>query len=288
MLEFERLKSWAGASLDVEYSDRDALLYALSVGLGGSQTQELPYVYEREQAAAPTLPMVVGHVLPWLRLPEHHIDMRWMLHGESELEIRKPLPVAACLSIQSRITHVVDRGEGKGAAIYFANQVSVKDTGELHAIVRGCFVFPRDGGPGDPASVVAAPRPAPFPEGPADLVVEQCVPETAAQLYRLNGDMNPLHIDPQVAEQAGQARPILHGLCTFGHAANALLRHRAGLDGRRVKRLSARYAGIFFPGETLRTEIFDIGAGQHAFRCTAVERSKLVINNGFALIEDIL
>jgi acyl dehydratase len=114
---------------------------------------------------------------------------------------------------------------------------------------------------------------------PDDAVVLATRPEQAL-LYRLNGDDNPLHIDPAVAKTAGFDRPILHGLCTLGVVMHALLRCVCGYDRTKPRHLALRFSAPVFPGETIRTELWDEGGGAYAFRARAVERDAVVVSNG--------
>ena len=119
-------------------------------------------------------------------------------------------------------------------------------------------------------------KPHVLPEAPPDRVFETGTRPEQALLYRWNADPNPLHLDPRVAERAGFERPILHGLCTFGCAAHALLAVLCGRDPARFGAMDARFTAPVFPDETLRTEIWADGS----FRAIAVERDKVVIGNG--------
>lgn len=133
-----------------------------------------------------------------------------------------------------------------------------------------------DGGFGGPAGPV---RPShPMPATAPDHVVDLPTRPEQALLYRLNGDGNPLHADPAVAEAAGFPRPILHGLCTLGVVGHALLRTLGHYDPARFQALDLRFSAPVFPGETIRTEIWDDGA----FQARVVERDVLVVSNGRA------
>lgn len=278
MLEFDFLRSWTVARKEVDYTDRDVMLYALAVGLGGSDPKELTYVYERDLRIAPTFIMVAGHWLPWLHDPRTGIDVRRLLHGESWLRLDGTLPPAGTLTVESDVTHVIDKGKDKGAVVYFENRVTVSGSDSYVARLGGCFLFPWDGGPGD--GNPTAPKPLPkVPEGAPDASFEQWVPENAAQLYRLTGDRNPIHVDHEIARWAGLERPLLHGLCTFGYVTNALLRLHADADGACLQEISARYVSPMYPGQMLRTESFSMGDGQFAFRAVTGQ-GKAVINNG--------
>jgi acyl dehydratase len=107
----------------------------------------------------------------------------------------------------------------------------------------------------------------------------------AALLYRLSGDRNPLHVDPQVASQAGFERPILHGMCTFGLAVHALLRVICGYDATRLRHVRVRFSAPVFPGETIRTEVW-VERDDLRFQATAVERDVVVLSHGSAEVTD--
>ncbi|MGO4836766.1 MaoC family dehydratase [Rhizobiaceae sp. 2RAB30] len=120
----------------------------------------------------------------------------------------------------------------------------------------------------------------PAPERAPDHVVDLPTLPQAALLYRLNGDDNPLHAEPEIAIGAGFAMPILHGLCTFGIAGHALLKTVCGYDAKRMKSLRARFSAPVYPGETIRTEIWQEEDRRATYRCTVVERGVTVITGG--------
>jgi acyl dehydratase len=115
-----------------------------------------------------------------------------------------------------------------------------------------------------------------MPDGQPDIVIDLPTRPEQALYYRLNGDDNPLHADPEVAKRAGYARPILHGLCTLGVITHALLQGLGNYDAERFKELSLRFSAPVYPGETIRTQIWKNGA----FRARVVERDSIVVNNG--------
>jgi acyl dehydratase len=121
-----------------------------------------------------------------------------------------------------------------------------------------------------------------LPERAPDRVCDLATLPQAALIYRLSGDYNPLHADPEVAKAAGFPRPILHGLCSFGVAGHALLRTLCGYDPAKLKRVDGRFSSPVFPGETIRTEIWRDGEGRASFRCRVAGRDAVVINNGLA------
>ena len=121
-----------------------------------------------------------------------------------------------------------------------------------------------------------------IPDRTPDDVVTLTTAANQAQIYRLSGDLNPLHIDPDVAKAGGFDAPILHGLATYGVIGRALLAARCGNDPVRLKRLDGRFSSPVYPGETIETSIWDEQDGKLAFRARVVERDKIIFTNGYA------
>ena len=199
-----------------------------------------------------------------------------LVHGEQSMTLHAPLPVEGIVRAKTRVSEIIDRGAGKGALLYSGREILTADGTRL-ATVSGTVFLRGDGGFGGPAGPAKPPHPT--PERAPDAIVDLPTRPEAALLYRLNGDLNPLHIDPQVAARAGFARPILHGLCTFGVVAHALLRTCCDYAPEKFGRMDMRFSAPVFPGETIRTEIFHEEGGA-AFRARVVERDVIVGSNG--------
>jgi 3-hydroxyacyl-CoA dehydrogenase/3a,7a,12a-trihydroxy-5b-cholest-24-enoyl-CoA hydratase len=272
-----------GAELDPTtfmYNDRDVILYALGVGAAKDplDPQELAFTYEG--GAFKTLPTFAvtfpaGMSLRLVTLPGLKFNPMMLLHGEHYLEVMKPLPTAARVTSHGSISQVYDKGKG---ALILVDVTSKDEAGETLAFnqsslfIRGIGGFGGDRGPS--TSQVNLP-----PERDPDVAHEEAIPANQALLYRLAGDRNPLHADPEMAALGGYDRPILHGLCTFGFAARAVLKHFANNDPDRFKSIKARFARHFFPGETLITEMWDAGDDAVIFRCKVAERNEFVLTN---------
>ncbi|MGG5811554.1 MaoC/PaaZ C-terminal domain-containing protein [Falsiroseomonas sp. CW058] len=259
---------------------QDTALYALSLGCGQDpmDAEALRFVTEGPaMQALPTMAVVLGYPGFWLRDPATGVDALRLVHGEQAVEIHAPLPVEGEVVGRSRVTGIVDRGEGKGALLYTERVILDAATGARLATLEQTTFLRGDGGYGGPPGPVR--KPAPEPEGAPDLAVELPTRPEMALLYRLNGDHNPLHSDPAVAARAGFPRPILHGLATFGLVGRALLRGACGGDPARFGRMECRFSAPVFPGETIRTEIW-LRDGAAAFRAVAAERGIAVIGNG--------
>ena len=221
--------------------------------------------------------VVLGYPGFWLRDPATTVDAVRVVHGEQGIALHRPLPTSGELVGETRITGLVDKGEGRGALLYTEKRLT-DAAGALIATATSTTVLRADGGFGGPAGPVAPPHPA--PEGEPEHVVDLPTRPEQALLYRLLGDDNPLHADPATAAAAGFPRPILHGLCTFGVVTHALLRALCGYEPARLRAVDLRFSAPVYPGETIRTEIFRGGA----FRARVLERDAIVVNNGRAVI----
>lgn len=266
------------------YRREDTILYALALGFGQDplDRRQLRYVYEDGLEALPALCLVLGYPGFWLREPQYEADWKRVLHAEEAFEILEPLPPAATFTSRTAVERVVDRGPDKGAFIYSRKELRDAGDGRLLATVDSTTLARGDGGCGGPDG----PRPAPveMPTRAPDLVCELPTLPQQALIYRLCGDLNPLHADPEVARAAGFERPILHGRCTLGVAQHALLRSCCDYDATRLRALRVRFSAPFLPGETLRTRIWREGS-QVWFDAESVERGVAVLSNGLARIE---
>jgi acyl dehydratase len=176
---------------------QDTALYALSLGCGQDPMDagDLRFVTEgAAMQALPTMAVVLGYPGFWLRDPAAGVDALRLVHGEQAVTIHAPLPAEGEVIGRSRVTGLVDRGEGKGALLYSERVILDAATGKTLATLEQTTFLRGDGGFGGPAGPVR--KPAPEPEGAPDLVVDLPTRPEIALLYRLNGDHNPLHSDP--------------------------------------------------------------------------------------------
>jgi acyl dehydratase len=272
---------------DVErtYAARDAIFYALSLGLGQDpvNADELPFVYEKDVKVLPTFPVVVAQPGQWARELDSGMDWVKIVHGEHDVVLHKPLPAAGTVTSNTRIIDAIDKGPGKGALVISQRKVQDKATGDLYATITQTTFARGDGGFGGPAR--PSPVPHTIPDRAPDAVCDLATRPEMALIYRWNADMNPLHADPAVAKAAGFPRPILHGLATFGVAGHAILKTMCGYDPARFKSIAGRFSAPVYPGETIRTEMWRDGPVV-SFRARLVERDAVVLNNGRAEISN--
>ena len=256
--------------LSLRYDERDTILYALGVG-AGSRGDELHLVYEQGLRALPTFPVVPPFAALMQMEDRLGIDLASVLHGEQRLRLHRPVPAAGHAEIEAHIEAVWDKGAG--ALIDTLATIAVDGdpvaTATYSSFVRGGGGFGGERGVGLRAPEVS---------GPPDHVVAQATLDRQAQLYRLSGDTNPLHVDPAFAAAAGFERPILHGLCTYGFAVRLALHHLAAGEPHAVAGADARFTGVVFPGETLSVEIWRTAPDAAYARVGVVERSAIVVD----------
>ncbi|HAH08497.1 MAG TPA: 3-alpha,7-alpha,12-alpha-trihydroxy-5-beta-cholest-24-enoyl-CoA hydratase [Alphaproteobacteria bacterium] len=280
-ISYDHIMSLKSEGDTFTYTDRETMLYALGVGMGRDpmNEMELPFVYENGLKAIPTQATVIAWGMG--TMAKSGINYLMVVHGEQRLTMHKPLPPAATIVADERVTGAYDKGAGKGAIIVTEKTIRLKDTNEpLCTLVSTTFAR-GDGGFGGPAT--GAPEPHPIPERKADHMIECDTRPDQALIYRLSGDRNPLHSDPKIAKLAGFPRPILHGLCSYGTTCRGVLTTVAGHDPARIKSFDVRFSAPVFPGETIVTELWQDGEVV-SFRSKVKERDVVVLNNGKCLL----
>ncbi|MEV0264007.1 MaoC/PaaZ C-terminal domain-containing protein [Streptomyces sp. NPDC050617] len=268
-IDAAKATSAAPRSTDLTWDHKDIQLYHLGIGAGRPATDpdELRYTLESKLHVLPSFATVAGAgmaVIGGLNAPGIDVDLAAVLHGSQRIELHRPIPVKGAATQTSTVPAVYDKG--KAAVIVLRSEVADADgplwTSDTQIFVRGEGGF---GGERGPSSRLELPDRAP------DHTVERAVREDQALLYRLSGDWNPLHADPEFAKLAGFDRPILHGLCTYGVALKAVVDTALGGDVTRVRAYSARFTGVVFPGETLRLRMWRED-GRVQVSVTAAER----------------
>jgi acyl dehydratase len=226
------------------------------------------------------MPVVLGAVSGWMTDPEIGLNFTKLVHGDQSVRTYRPLRAGEPMRAIYKILSMSDKGAAKGAIIRAGCRFETLD-GELVAESNNGFFFRGDGGFGG-ENLPSEPE-LPIPDRAADIVEETKVPLNAAIFYRLNGDMNKLHIDPDVAASVGFERPILHGSCTFGIATRVILDRVCDYRPGALKYVRTRFSAPVLPGETLRTEIW-VDGGKVQYRTGVVERGIAVLTGGVAEI----
>ena len=272
--------------LESSYDERDLSIYALGVGAANDPTDasELPLVYEGSKAGFKALPSYAA--LPQLSamlelaktggqlLPGLNYGFDRSLHGEQYTQIKQPFNPSAKLTHTYKLKQAFDK---KPHAVVVIGVDTKDETGQDIAY-NEMSVFVRDGGGwgGDrgPSGDVNVP-----PNREPDATITEHVPENQALLYRLSGDWNPLHADPQFAQAFGFDKPILHGMCTHGYVTRHVVKAFCDNDPRLVKNIKVRFAQSVFPGETLQTRMWKESDTRIVFETSVLEREKVVIQN---------
>lgn len=280
-IDYDKLMALQIPPAEQTYGPKDCMLYALGVGLGHDplNEDELPFVYEKNLKVPPTMAAVLGHPGFWARDLDTGIDWVRIVNGEQGVILHQPLKGQNTVVGRQRIVEVIDKGVGRGALVLTERKVTDKATGGLIATVTQTTFCRADGGFGGPPR--QAPEPHAIPSRVPDAVCDFATRPEAALIYRLSGDRNPLHADPEVAKQAGYPRPIMHGLGNFGIAGHAVLKTMCGYDPSRLLSIACRFSAPVFPGETIRTEIWRDGAIV-SFRSRVLKRDVTSVNNGRA------
>lgn len=279
MINYDQLMALEVPEVVQRYSARDAILYALGLGFGDDPTDpdQLRFLDERALSVMPTLPLVLGLKGSWIRDNPTGLDYRKIVHGEQIVRLHAPVPPAGEARATLRIREVIDKGEGRGALVYAERAVHVDEV--LVATLTQVIFARGDGGFGGPPR--EQPAPHVVPDRAPDYSVSLATLPQQALIYRLSGDCNPLHLDPELARSAGFERPILHGLATFGIATRAVLSGMAGNDPARISEISGRFTKPVYPGETLETQLWRDG-GIVSFRTLVADRDMVVLDNGRA------
>jgi acyl dehydratase len=275
-IDYETLSKAQIIGKRFKYTQRDAMLYALSVGYGRDplNEEELRFVYEKTLKAVPTMATIMTDDAI---VADAGLNQLMVVHAEERLTLHKPLPAAAEVVVDSRINGIYDKGKDKGAIVVIETTVKDGATGTHFSTVNASIFARGDGGFGGPTQ--GAPEGHRLPTRAPDLVVDCDTRPDQALLYALSGDYNPLHRDPEIAKMAGYPAPILHGLCTYGTAYRAIVSKVCNYQVERVTGFDVRFSAPGFPGDTIATEIW-VDGNIVSFRSTAKERGVVVLSNG--------
>jgi len=261
------------------WTEEDVILYHLGIGAGDPPTDpdELRYAYEGDLHVLPTYATIPQFPIMMSMgvAAGFEINPAMILHGEHEVVIHETIPTRGTVTQTGRVTGVFDKGKG-ALAVVEIDSVLERTGRPLFSNRASVFIRGEGGFGGESGPATATPIPSREP----DHVVEAPTLPQQALLYRMtSGDKNPLHVDPGFASFAGFDRPILHGLCTYGMVAKAVVDHAVESGPETVASVGARFSGVVYPGETLVTRIWD--EGDHlAMTAEAKERGATVLSNG--------
>jgi acyl dehydratase len=258
-----------------QYDTKACILYAL--GFGAKVEQELDFLYEGVDSfkVFPTFSVVPALSALGEALGGLDIDLTQLLHGEHAVKMFSPFPEEATVTTIAEVTGCYDKGK---AALVVIESTTVDQKGNKlcssydSLFIRGAGGFGGERGP-EPENVTPDVTKAPDFEVSYQTSMEQ------AALYRLSGDLNPIHISPQIASFAGLQRPILHGLCSYGHVGRAFLHSVCGSDPAKLASLSARFSGVVFPGDTLIVRGWKLPDGRYSILAHTTNPEKPVITN---------
>jgi acyl dehydratase len=275
------------------YGDKDVMLYALGVGMSHDpmDERELAFTYEKNLKVIPTAATVLSSAMGRPARGEGQVEQKpghrpsqinflMVVHGEQKVELHKPLPTSGTFTAEGRTIGAYDKGKDKGAVIV-NETVWTDEKGEKVATLTGSTFARGDGGFGGPSE--GQPEPHAIPSRKPDLSVEIPTREDQALLYRLNGDRNPLHSDPDSAKRSGFPRPILHGLCTYGITCRAVLQAITGYDPDQILSHQARFSAPVFPGDTITVDLWKDGRNI-SFEARVAARNATVIKNGLTVL----
>ena len=280
-INYDEIMNLTSENVEISYSDKDSILYSLGIGLGNDpmNLNELKYVYENSQSVLPSMATNFQYHSPLLL--KTNINFIMVVHGEQRLSITNALPVSGDFIANAKVIGCYDKGPARGAIIEVETTVkNKKNNEEICKLVSTTFAR-GDGGFGGPDS----PKKEIFiPDGEPDYVSEVPTKPDQALIFRLSGDYNPLHSDPNFAKAAGFEKPILHGMCTYGIACRSLVNEICENDASKLKRFDCRFSSPVYPGETIITEMWKKDKMIY-FNSKVKERDKLVLKNGVSVIK---
>ena len=281
-IDYDKIMSLETKNQKFSYSDRETMLYGLGVGFGKDplNNEELKFVYERDLKTAPSMATVISWGAGNMR--ESGINYLLVLHGEQRLKMYEPLPYAADILVDSSVKGVFDKGKEKGALIITETDIKLKESEKLLCTLSSTTFARGDGGFGGPSD--GAPEPHQIPDRKPDDEFFADTEPNQALIYRLSGDRNPLHSDPEIAKAAGFDAPILHGLCTYGTACRTIISNVCNYDSTLIEEFNVRFSSPVYPGEKISTEIWQ-DDNVISFRCWVRDRNVMVLNNGKCILK---
>jgi acyl dehydratase len=279
-INYDELMALKNLDQRYSYGDREVMLYAYGIGMGADPMDEKELAFVNEATAIPRPLKVVptfASVAAWGASPgEMNLNRVMVVDGERDITFHRPLPVAEKLLVDSRVLAVFDKGKDKGAVIRHQTVLKNEKGEELATLVASRFAR-GDGGFGGPSE--GQPEPHQVPSRAPDRSIDISTRPDQALIYRLCGDRNPLHSDPEFARRAGFPRPILHGMCTFGLTCRGILQTYADYDPAAFRQHAARFSSPVYPGETVTLDLWKDG-NVISFEARVKAREAVVIRSG--------
>lgn len=268
------------------FSERDALLYAVGIGFSSDPLDKFDQQFSYENSADFATFPLFGVLFPFaaakylFQLPNFSFPPAAVLHAETYLEFkkRKALPTSGSFRNSSRICDLAEKERGT----FLVQETETRNEKDEVVLINRMTSFVKgltDFGAPKSLKVKGADEKVPS-DSPPTVVFRERIPASQAFLYRLSGDYNPLHVDPEAARTVGFSRPILHGLCTLGFATRAVLKTFCPAEVDRFKSINVRFSKSVYPGEVLITEMWKVGDNKIAFRAKIAERAEYVLENG--------
>jgi acyl dehydratase len=277
---YDELMAMKNVGEKYAYTDRDVMLYAYGIGMGADpmDEKELAYVNEAYYTAKPLKVVpTFASVAAWGAGPgDMKLNRVMVVDGERDITFHRPLPVKASITADSRVLAVYDKGKDKGVVISNTTVLKDEQGQELATLLASRFAR-GDGGFGGPA--LEQPKAHEMPKRTPDQTIEITTRPDQALIYRLCGDRNPLHSDPEFAAKGGFPRPILHGMCTYGITCRGVLQTYADYDASAFKRHAVRFSSPVYPGETVVMDLWKDG-NVVSFEAKVKERGVTVIKSG--------
>jgi acyl dehydratase len=277
---YDELKALKNLGQHYSYGDREVMLYAYGIGLGADPMDEKELAFVNE-ACAISRPLKVvptfASVAAWGAGPgEMNLNRLLVVDGERDISFHKPLATAARITADSTVLEVFDKGKDKGVVISHQTVLRDEEGEKLATLVASRFAR-GDGGFGGPN--LAQPEPHRMPARNPDKTIDISTRPDQALIYRLCGDRNPLHSDPEFARRAGFPRPILHGMCTYGITCRGILQTYAEYDPAAFRQHAVRFSSPVYPGEIVTMDLWKDG-NVISFEAKVKARRVTVIKSG--------
>ncbi|XP_033124168.1 peroxisomal multifunctional enzyme type 2-like [Anneissia japonica] len=271
------------------YSSKDAILYALGVGVSTQQEDHLKFLFELNEnfcvlpsygvIPAQVIMDLIGSSIPGLE----DIDVTKILHGEQYLELHRPLPSSATFTSVATVIDILDKGSG---ALIVIGIETFDESEQLVAYNQFILFLVGSGNFGGKRNSDKIKPCCKTPSRAPDASIKEVTSVDQAALYRLSGDRNPLHIDPTFAAMGGLPQPILHGLCSFGYATRHVLKQFADNDVSKFKAIKVRFSKPVLPGQTIQTDMWKEG-NRILIQCQVAETGSVVLSGGYIELTDV-